>query len=81
MANCPYCNYEFDCREAWRNTNHMTTEFRYVCGECDRIMIIEVEMAPRFRTSLPKCYLCEVQIDGNGFYCDECNKKLRRLES
>lgn len=74
---CPHCNAEIDCYSAWSNSDHQS-DFRYVCGECDGIMEIEVSMSPDFSVGKPRCEKCNVIVDGTKPYCDTCREKLAR---
>jgi hypothetical protein len=75
MDKCPHCGSEFDCERAWHNSD-CQSEFRYVCGECDDVIVITVESAPMFSVDVPRCPLCNSQIDAMVHYCDECKKQL-----
>ena len=75
MARCPHCNAEIDCDSAWRNSNHQSS-FRYVCGECDRIVeIIEVSVYPEFEIDFPRCERCHKATDGTRSYCNPCQNE------
>jgi hypothetical protein len=77
--NCPHCKAEIDCDAMWRNTDH-NSEFSCVCGECDGIISVSVSMCPEFSVDVPRCPLCDIQIDGTRPYCAECADELKRLK-
>ena len=74
---CPHCNAEIDCYSAWAGSDYNNI-FRYVCGKCDGIVEIIVDMVPEFRIGKPKCEWCNKTVDCTKPYCDDCQAKLSR---